>query len=62
MSYRVKLKIAKADDRDLMAAIMVRNGYGVRLAKMKRADSKSWLSALEISDIPDQEVVKDECL
>lgn len=30
MSHRVKLKITKAEDRDLMAAIMVRNGYGVR--------------------------------
>lgn len=59
MSYRVKLKITKAEDRDLMAAIMVRNGYGVRPAKMKMADSKSWLSALEISEIPDSEVVKD---
>lgn len=62
MSHRVKLKITKAEDRDLMAAIMVRNGYGVRPAKMKRPDSKSWLSGLEISDIPDQEVVKDERL
>lgn len=60
MSYRVKLKITKAEDRDLMAAIMVRNGYGVRPAKMKRADSKNWLSAPEISEIPDLEVVEDE--
>lgn len=59
MSYRVKLKITKAEDRDLMAAVMVRNGYGVRPAKMKRADSKSWLSGLEICDIPDQEVIED---
>lgn len=59
MSRRVKLKITKAEDRDLMAAIMVRNGYGVRPAKMKRTDSKSWLPGLEICDIPDQEVIED---
>lgn len=58
MSYRVKLKITKAEDRDLMAAIMVRNGYGVHSAKIKRADSKSQLLGLEISDIPDQEVIE----
>lgn len=49
MSRRVKLKITKAEDRDLMAAIMVRNGYGVRPAKME-ADRQQKL-AVRLGDL-----------
>jgi|Go1ome_4_1110791.scaffolds.fasta_scaffold33225_2 hypothetical protein len=56
MSYNVKIKISNAEDRDILAAMLFRNGYEIRPAKARRPDSKSALSCVEIIRIPDAEV------
>lgn len=33
MSHTIKIKIAKEEDRETMAGILAKNGYGVKCAK-----------------------------
>lgn len=38
----MKIKVAKAEDRDTMIVILARNGYTVRQGKEKRAGEKTF--------------------
>lgn len=44
----MKLKVAKAEDRDAMIVILARNGYTVRQGKEKRPDGKTPVPFVEV--------------
>ena len=44
----MKLKVAKAEDRDQMIVILARNGYTVRQGKEKPPNAKTPVSYVEV--------------
>lgn len=44
----MKLRIAKAEDRDAVIVILARNGYTVRQGKEKPPESKTSVSFVEV--------------
>lgn len=44
----MKIKVAKAEDRDTMIVILARNGYTVRQGKEKRAGEKTITYYVEV--------------
>lgn len=44
----MKLKLAKAEDRDAVIVILARNGYTVRQGKEKRPESKTPVPFVEV--------------
>lgn len=47
MNGRVKIDCAKETDRDLLVAILARNGYTVRQGREKRGKSSSYTYFVE---------------
>ena len=44
----MKIKVAKAEDRDTMVMILARNGYTVRQGKEKTPGAKAAVSYVEV--------------
>jgi len=44
----VKIKVAKAEDRDTMVVILARNGYTVRQGKEKKTGEKTFTYFVEV--------------
>ena len=44
----MKIKVAKAEDRDTMVVILARNGYTVRQSKEKRNGEKTFIHYVEV--------------
>lgn len=46
----MKIKVAKAEDRDEMIVILARNGYTVRQGKEKRNGEKTFTHYVEVME------------